>query len=40
MAGTPNEQRDKVLNIGDNKLIKNPTYGRITHASKQMEFLG
>lgn len=26
--------------MGENKIIKNPTYARITHASKQMEFLG
>ena len=35
-----NESKDKSTNIGGNKMIKNPTYARITHASKQMEFLG
>jgi len=41
ILATPNESKDKFSNsIGENKMIKNPTYARITHASKQMEFLG
>ena len=38
-VATPHESlKDKSL--GGNKIIKNPTYARITHASKQMEFIG
>lgn len=42
VLNTPNnESKDKSTSIGGgNKMIKNPTYARITHASKQMEFLG
>ena len=39
LVATPHESlKDKSL--GGNKIIKNPTYARITHASKQMEFIG
>ena len=39
LVATPHESlKDK--SIGGNKIIKNPTYARITHASKQMEFIG
>ena len=38
--GTPSESKDKSITLGESKMIKNPTYARITHASKQMEFLG
>lgn len=38
-VGTPHDSfKDK--SQGGNKFIKNPTYARITHASKQMEFIG
>lgn len=42
VLNTPNnESKDKSTSIGgSNKIGKNPTYARITHASKQMEFLG
>lgn len=42
MQNTPSavDSKEKSLSLGDSKLIKNPTYARITHASKQMEFLG
>lgn len=39
LVATPHESlKDK--SHGENKIIKNPTYARITHASKQMEFIG
>jgi hypothetical protein len=42
IANTPSagDAKEKSLSLGESKLIKNPTYARITHASKQMEFLG
>lgn len=36
-VGTPNDGKDRIFGIGDNR---NPTYARVTHASKNMEFLG
>ncbi len=37
MVGTPHDGKDRSVGFAANK---NPSYARITHASKQMEFLG
>ena len=37
LVATPHDGKDRSLGLAANR---NPTYARITHASKQMEFLG